>query len=433
MATISYPKSWTNGEVLTASELNGNFTAVTDAVNGSLADDNFGGSADVDPSNIGDYSDTVGEMQTMTDPGEVGTESQATDLRGEVARLRYQLDQIIGKAEWYEAPATTLELLNTSAGQFPSNGPNLVGHNAGFDADDDGGTGTPEGWTQKGTATYLTNATDAVQGSGLEVTVTDAGVGGNAEGITRTIAGLKGSQVYGIQGGTAPTTAGSSGRFRVTTGGGTDFSTTFDGTADGTSYTTKSGTFTTTAGGGDVVIDIDLDTSGDAVKVDNISIVELFSVKSADAGAIYEEAVTTSTQATGDRSASWADWTDLTGEVHVHSPGYRVRVQAYLFMERDTGNATGYAGRLMQQIDGGGYTAVTNAVVGMDPGQGGVSLASAWCIEHTLAAPVPGSKYEYKIEIGATGSTSASLNPTVSYAGTSIDFNSKLIIELIPW
>lgn len=45
-------------------------------------------------------------MQATTNPGGVGTESLATDLRGEFKRVRYLLTAIHGGAQWYVVPAT---------------------------------------------------------------------------------------------------------------------------------------------------------------------------------------------------------------------------------------------------------------------------------------------------------------------------------------
>jgi len=60
------------------------------------------------PANINDYSASVGEMQTVTNPGGVGSESQPTTLAGEIERIRYQLKAITGEAQWYVAPSISL-------------------------------------------------------------------------------------------------------------------------------------------------------------------------------------------------------------------------------------------------------------------------------------------------------------------------------------
>jgi hypothetical protein len=84
----------TTGEVLTAAKYNADNQNVVD---------NF------DPQHMDDYSANTTAMQTKTDPGEVGSESLATALAGEVERLRYAvydtklaIDPTI--VQWYETP-----------------------------------------------------------------------------------------------------------------------------------------------------------------------------------------------------------------------------------------------------------------------------------------------------------------------------------------
>ena len=54
------------------------------------------------PTVIDDYSASVAEMQTQTDPGEQGSESLSTALAGELARLRYAIAEMKGTTYWYE-------------------------------------------------------------------------------------------------------------------------------------------------------------------------------------------------------------------------------------------------------------------------------------------------------------------------------------------
>ena len=47
-------------------------------------------------------------MKLNTDPGESGTESQATSLAGELERLRFAIKECKGTAEWYQTPSQNL-------------------------------------------------------------------------------------------------------------------------------------------------------------------------------------------------------------------------------------------------------------------------------------------------------------------------------------
>jgi len=60
------------------------------------------------PTKMEDSSANVAGMQANTDPGDVGTESLATSLQGEIERLRFQLKAVTGEAQWYVPPATDL-------------------------------------------------------------------------------------------------------------------------------------------------------------------------------------------------------------------------------------------------------------------------------------------------------------------------------------
>lgn len=72
------------------------------------------------PAQMDDYSSTVGEMQTQTDPGEQGTESQATALSEELERLRYAINEIKKTTTyWYETHRPAFE--DSVAGELFSN------------------------------------------------------------------------------------------------------------------------------------------------------------------------------------------------------------------------------------------------------------------------------------------------------------------------
>jgi hypothetical protein len=93
MATYSRAKSWVSNEVLTAADLNAEFNNILSNAN---------------PSGVEDASENVSAMQAAADPGGVGTESLATNLLGEIQRLRFAIRRIVGGAQWYSTPVTTL-------------------------------------------------------------------------------------------------------------------------------------------------------------------------------------------------------------------------------------------------------------------------------------------------------------------------------------
>jgi len=56
------------------------------------------------PTQHDDYSSSVAQMQTSTDPGEVGSESQPTSVAGELERLRFAIRDQKKTAQWYQSP-----------------------------------------------------------------------------------------------------------------------------------------------------------------------------------------------------------------------------------------------------------------------------------------------------------------------------------------
>lgn len=71
------------------------------------------------PADVDDYSANASQMQAVTSPGGVGTESLATSLAGELERLRFVLKAIHGGAQWYDIVAAgAAGLVPISGGSF---------------------------------------------------------------------------------------------------------------------------------------------------------------------------------------------------------------------------------------------------------------------------------------------------------------------------
>jgi hypothetical protein len=96
-------KVWSATEDVVFSDLNAEFDNVLLAMQPLLVDD---------------YSTNVTQMQIMTDAGEVGSESLATTLGGEIARLRFEIKAIKGGDvdQWYEDASTSLSDLRQLVG-----------------------------------------------------------------------------------------------------------------------------------------------------------------------------------------------------------------------------------------------------------------------------------------------------------------------------
>lgn len=60
------------------------------------------------PAKIDDYSNDIAEMRVQTDPFPGSVAQLSTNLAQELAKIRFQLDLIIGSTYWYEDPAASL-------------------------------------------------------------------------------------------------------------------------------------------------------------------------------------------------------------------------------------------------------------------------------------------------------------------------------------
>lgn len=93
MAIFSRVKSWVSNEVLTASDLNGEFNNLL---------------INTKPESIESYSVDANTMKLTADPGTVGSESLASSLAGELERIRFAIKRIVNGAQWYSAPVISL-------------------------------------------------------------------------------------------------------------------------------------------------------------------------------------------------------------------------------------------------------------------------------------------------------------------------------------
>lgn len=94
-------KNWVTTEDVTSVDLNAEFDNILNNLTAA---------------NVDDYSTNVTQMQSTADPGEVGTESLATSVAGEIQRLRFLIAEITGQEEWYESPSASLEGLANAIG-----------------------------------------------------------------------------------------------------------------------------------------------------------------------------------------------------------------------------------------------------------------------------------------------------------------------------
>lgn len=71
-------------------------------------------------------SPTTASMQATENPGGVGSEVLSTTTQEDIKQLRFQLNAIIGGAQWYVAPSTSIALLNTGISSLLSQAANRI-------------------------------------------------------------------------------------------------------------------------------------------------------------------------------------------------------------------------------------------------------------------------------------------------------------------
>ncbi|NCX93153.1 MAG: hypothetical protein EBX40_00540 [Gammaproteobacteria bacterium] len=93
-------KIWNPGEDLTASDLNAEFNHFL---------------SNIDAEHSEGYSANLSEMQTVENPGGLGSENltQPISVADEIQRLRFAINRIVGKSQWYESPSINLEGLES--------------------------------------------------------------------------------------------------------------------------------------------------------------------------------------------------------------------------------------------------------------------------------------------------------------------------------
>ncbi|MEE9302865.1 MAG: hypothetical protein V3U84_03675 [Thiotrichaceae bacterium] len=98
--------------------MSGNYSHTTRATGSTLTATIYNGDhvnhiTNATPTGLDDYSTNVSQMQTITDPGEVGSESLATSTAGEFERIRNIIKEITGEAQWYVTPGTNLSSISS--------------------------------------------------------------------------------------------------------------------------------------------------------------------------------------------------------------------------------------------------------------------------------------------------------------------------------
>jgi hypothetical protein len=314
-------------DAVEASELANDSVASANIIDSTIVDADLGA---VTGAAIQDYSNDEPEAALSVDPGTTGSESLATDLEGEIERLRYAIARL--------AIGTTADASTWAWFDGPYRSGNLV-YNGSFEATDGTGsaasTTVAEGWTNLSTSTIAyTDPTDVSEGEGVAMQTTASG--GTFEGAGYTIKSPKASTTYLLVARVKPT-AGDSCRLRF-----------WDATTSVTDTTTSDGAYetlsvvgTTTAVPADIQLQITSVADGDVCDWDHVGAYEIspdpipkpgivrvraeYSGASADCGATF-----------GAASCNSAS-TGLSVALTPPGPNYLVIVDAHINAGTDTG------------------------------------------------------------------------------------------------
>lgn len=113
MSNVSFSKTWAAADVLYAADLEAMKAALIAVINGDIDNANIASAAAISPSKIDDYSASSTDMRVQTNPYTSDTEVLATDMRGELARIRYVLATMLGTTYWYQAANLGVAVHNT--------------------------------------------------------------------------------------------------------------------------------------------------------------------------------------------------------------------------------------------------------------------------------------------------------------------------------
>ncbi len=195
--------TYIDGNYLPASELQADFDAIVNGINGNLDETNLHSSTqipnsmlvDIAMSKVLDYADDIATYISTTSPGDTGTPSLPTTLVAEMVRLRHRLAALRGYSStvYYMNSAA----VPTAAGWFesPPMGRNLL-PNPGFEIQSGAANSAPDGWTLVSTPSTVAIENPAHSSTGLEKRSLNIVTDGSNEGISVDVAGLKISTKY---------------------------------------------------------------------------------------------------------------------------------------------------------------------------------------------------------------------------------------------
>jgi hypothetical protein len=368
--------------------------------NGSIANVNISGSADIAQSKIADH----GTQATQTTPGTPGAESAPTTIAGDIERLRYALAQVKfgnasdqgGALEWFER---SVNLMSMPYNLLPNGSFELF--------TGAGGATAPNGWAVTGTpaSTYAQEQNAHADNCGRGYRLKITGAGSANTGVQYTIAAnsLRPSTTYLVYA-MAKADAGDTARI-LSTGAGTNI----DVETTSTSMTLLQGFFTTDATPTAVVLQLLCKGASDVTYWDHVvCIPQIATPRESGSVAVIQQMEALGTNitntdllpllnATVAGTNDGVDWTDgtvsLDRQVACPGPGYIITVMARLGYDVD--GTMNVRFRLVESTDGGTTWICRDRISIAD-----ITTANqprTAMLSYIATNPTPGVVYRYKV------------------------------------
>ncbi len=439
------------GNKLPASELNADIAGLVTKFNGDIDQNNISASAQILNSSlvtiadtkVDDSSSNEAAMLVTVTPGDSGTVSLATDLKGELERLRYRIGANNANSLNLKFKDTAGSMTAASYFEPPIVGRNLL-PNPGFEGHSAGTPNAPDGWTLvlTPTAVAIESAADPEAGAdkrSLRILADAASVG-----IQRIVTGLKPSTKYLV--GLAYTlTTGEINLLTVNGLGSGDYQDLAfnDDSTTSSGIEVFQGIVKTDATPTDITVQIVSSADLDDFNLYYAWFYEMSDDTPLEAPHLpmQTKTYTSADDAQNNTGAgAWVTKTDLSLTQYVPFEGYRLTYEVSLTFTTDVSgsgdNTTNFAFRLQQKIGGDAATTVEGplAYSVVDAGSSNTKAGSIIHLKYVIENPVSGSSYLFTVDAWnegtGTGFDDIVFNPTVA-TGVTTQSSSRLYSERI--
>ena len=435
--------SYVDGNYLPAAELQADFDALVNVINGNLDEDNLHSStqipnsmlADIAMSKVLDLADDIATYSTTTSPGDTATPSLPTTLAAEMQRLR---NRLLGLRGYVTNPFyMNSSGVATAAAWFEPRptGRNLL-PNPGFELHSAGTPNAPDGWSLVSTPATVAIENPAHTGTGLEKRSLNIVTNGSNEGISATVGGLKASTKYLVgmaysitDNGTVAGTVGLYTSNGLATGNYQNLALTAS-TESAATVAVLNGIVKSTATPDNMTISIYATNSGADFNIHSVWMYELGESYPDELPVIPSQSATSSTQSdvTDAGTGTWTTVSGLTLSQYIPAPGYRLHYEAsisYAAKIEGTMPETCDSGvRIQMDVDGGGYNTVQGPFTFRNysvTGDNQLQFSARQTMHHIVENPTPGSLYTFRADLGVYdgGANAADLvvNPDYSASG----------------